>query len=328
METLQNEVQVLKQQLEHLKNLLFDERADRIAEHAVLNHKIEVLEREKRQYQHCVDKQESNNRKNNIIIFGENEPQKHENKSCESIVREICGSLKVNIEPYAISEAFYVGRNRGRRPIVCKFANFSKKCELLRKNKKEGNYSILHDLTKKERQERKELQHHVNVARRKGHRAFVRNGAVVVDGHVFTREQLDGPKASSVNTVSCEAGEKSRQGGEVHQKTAVANQHVCETRRQHHLSHTPSTSAGCTSPPDTVDSPTPTTREGIFKFGGHHRPPTKDASSVSTAAAESAAPKQRVKKRASLSLPLPRPRRKITPPSAARLKNRAYPLPS
>ena len=176
-----------------MKKLLEDERALRIAQITKLQVQLTQVQSENIKLLQTIDILESKSRKNNVIIFGVDEQENGE--SPVTTVENICQTLDVDINQGTISDAYRVGRNKGKRPIVCTVSSFRKKTEIMQKNKSNGQFAILHDLTKKERREKKELKKHLDDARSRGHRAYIRHGNLIINGLTFTREELLGNAA-------------------------------------------------------------------------------------------------------------------------------------
>ena len=168
---------------------LSQERKERSQQYNKLQNEVDLLKKENLKLKDALDFQESKNRKNNILIFGVSE---HDTSTTpENTINEICKNLEVKIGPTDISDAYRVGRNKGCRPILCKVATFQKKSEILNKNKKVGQYAILHDLTKKERHDKKRLKSRLDDARSRGLKAFIRNGMLIINNMTFTEAEYD-----------------------------------------------------------------------------------------------------------------------------------------
>ena len=176
-----------------MKKLLEDERELRTAQVTELQVKLTQVQSENKKLLQSIDILESKRRKNNVIIFGVDEQDNGESPG--TTVENICEQLDVDISPGMISDAYRVGRNKGKRPIVCTVSSFRKKTEIMQKNKAKGQFAILHDLTKKERREKKELKGRLDEARSRGYHAYIRHGNLIVEGQTFTRDDLLGNAA-------------------------------------------------------------------------------------------------------------------------------------
>lgn len=179
----------IRYEIKSLRHELEQEKKDRVKQNLELLKEIGDLKAENLKFRDALDYQESRGRKNNIMIFGV--PENEHSAPPEDIVREICSDIHVQINPNEITEAYRVGRNKGNRPICCKVATFKKKSEIMYKNKQQGHLAILHDLTKKERNDKKRLQSRLVNARHRGMKAHVRNGKLIVNNISFTEAEYD-----------------------------------------------------------------------------------------------------------------------------------------
>jgi hypothetical protein len=181
-------MRVLQTQIEKLTKELQEERNLRALAFKDIIRDINTLKAENQELREFIEVQESKSRKNNIVIFGIEKSDNNET-SAENTVRHICNELDVEIEN-CITDAYRIGREKGKRPIICQISSYNKKVELMKKNRINGQYAMLNDLTKKERREKKELKCYIDADKLQGKKVSYRHGKVYMDGVIFSKEGL------------------------------------------------------------------------------------------------------------------------------------------
>jgi hypothetical protein len=137
-------------------------------------------------------------RKNNIIIFGlEEQGEEKYFGTLDTVVKCLNETMKVDVNRENNENIDYVtriGRKKGVRPILVKFISFSKKLQIL-KNKRNlagSKIRVEEDLSIEDRKIRQELIPYLKDAKRKGHKAFLRKGSLIVDGRAYGLSYLKG----------------------------------------------------------------------------------------------------------------------------------------
>ncbi|KAF4532489.1 hypothetical protein B566_EDAN003065, partial [Ephemera danica] len=154
-----------------------------------MQEEITTLKEANRELLDMVNTQESLLRKNNILIHGIDENDK---LSAEQVVRNICSDLHVDLSSDSITEVFRIGRNKGKRPIVCKFTSFNKKKEIMDKNRalQSNQYYINHDLSKQHRDAKKYLKPYRDHAMKNNLTAYIRGTNLIINGQSWTFDEL------------------------------------------------------------------------------------------------------------------------------------------
>jgi hypothetical protein len=113
------------------------------------------------------------------------------------VVKWLNETMKVDVNRVNNEKIDYVtriGRRKGEWPILVKFILFSKKLQILRKkrNLAVSKIRVEEDLSMEDRRVRKELIPYLKDAKRRGHRAFLRKGSLIVDGRAYGLSYLKG----------------------------------------------------------------------------------------------------------------------------------------
>lgn len=181
--------------------------------HEEVKSDVTSIMEENRRMREMIESHDWEKRKSNMVLFKINECEEQKKISTAELIREICMALGVELGPDAIMEAFRLGRMKGERPILCKLTSFEKKCEILRKNRYSDGESfiIMHDLSKQEREDRKILKPYRDEAHEQGHRVFIRGSKLIIDGNIWTKEELQ-KRGNGANRVSNEGttGQRAR----------------------------------------------------------------------------------------------------------------------
>lgn len=165
----------------------------------VLREKIENLEKDHRHLNNKIEFLDRKVRKNNILIFGVKEDN---DKSVFEVVSAIFDEkLNIKLSIDCIANIYRIGKfkdNSFKRPIIIQFTSFLKKSEVIKRRRylKGTNIFISDDLTETERAEKRVLNKHLKNAKDKNLNAYLKNNSIVVNGEVFTAQDL---QKSSVN---------------------------------------------------------------------------------------------------------------------------------
>jgi hypothetical protein len=124
VEANKQQTEILQRELLDVKTMVNDykERCD--SQYKVMKDELQHLRDSNRELQDKVNTQEAILRKNNILIHGVAEC---ENEDTVAVVSDICSTLNVQTNQGTIAEAIRLGRNKGKRPILCKLNAFTKK---------------------------------------------------------------------------------------------------------------------------------------------------------------------------------------------------------
>lgn len=169
---IKNEITELKQKFEEELNRKSIEFENKYKD---LRVKYEKLERELK--------------KNNIIIFGLTAPV----DNLEEFIRDSLNNLLgIKLLPGDISNAYSIGKQKEKRPIIVKLVTYFKKQEILKKLKKLKNtgVSIAQELSLEEQRENKILRQSLKKARSKNLNAFIKNNKLIINGESYTASQL------------------------------------------------------------------------------------------------------------------------------------------
>jgi hypothetical protein len=131
--------------------------------------------------------------KNNIIIFGLQERGDETYfETLDMIVKLRGDKMGVEISKENIEYLTRLGRRRGERPILIKFTTLFKKHEVLRNKRNLSGTKIRvdEDLSMEDRKIRRELIPYLKVAKKCGHKAFLRKHALMVNGQAYELNYL------------------------------------------------------------------------------------------------------------------------------------------
>lgn len=140
-----------------------------------------------------VDYIENQSRRNNIVFYGIEERDGWESwEVSERLVLEVLQMMDISIGNMEIDRAHRVGKRKGRRPIVARFAFFKRREEILRGGRKLHNtgLAVSEDFSDRVRYVRFQLKPHLEKARTEGHQATLRYDKLVVDGMAYSLEEL------------------------------------------------------------------------------------------------------------------------------------------
>jgi hypothetical protein len=100
--------------------------------------------------------------------------------------------MKVDVMKRHIDSVMRIGRRKGSRPILVRFASYSKKIEVLKgtRNLAGTNIRIEQDYRMKTRRICRELIPYLKDARRQGNIAFIRKDKLVVNRKIYELEYL------------------------------------------------------------------------------------------------------------------------------------------
>lgn len=130
----------------------------------------------------------------NIIMYNVEQKENETVEQLETAVMSVLrNDLKADIELKEIDRIIRVGRHLpSNRPVLIKFVTFRKKIEILRlaRNLKGTNFGISQDYSYEERQLGKKLIPYMVQARSMQCRASLRGGKLLVDGELYSLEEL------------------------------------------------------------------------------------------------------------------------------------------
>jgi ribosomal protein L29 len=161
--------------------------------------KLEIARKENEILKRKINELERAQRKNNVIIFGESEMSPTE--ECVKTVLKMCKSMDMDVTKGEIKDAYRLGKKKGKRPLLCKFANFRTKQDFMSKCKQNNDITALHDLSKEDRINLKKLKPHMDRARQNGHRAVVREGKLVINSVTIPKEHIFNEENNSGNAA-------------------------------------------------------------------------------------------------------------------------------
>lgn len=169
----------INDELKNLKNTFEEE----------INKKTAELEEKYLNLKTRYEKLEKELRKNNVIIFGLENPQEN---CCDYVISKLNTLLGVNITRNDINNLYPIGKQTIKRPIIVKFTSYLTKQEVLKNGKKlkNTNISIADELTLEERREKKILWQHLKKAREAKLNAFIKSNRLTINGTVYTAQQL------------------------------------------------------------------------------------------------------------------------------------------
>jgi hypothetical protein len=178
---LQDNISTMNETMREYKKLNEDQHDEIINE-------VNNIRAENKHLSAKIEAMEGSKRKNNIIVFGIEE---HDNFDAENKIRELCRELRVNIGPDSIGETFRMGRNKGARPILCKFTSFKTKLDVMSANRRNDfTYAISQDLSQTERDTRKKLLPYRDDVRRGGDEAIIRGSLLYINNEKWTLDRL------------------------------------------------------------------------------------------------------------------------------------------
>lgn len=179
----------IKKSKEELKNLIIASETRLQLKIEELTSKLLQLEEENAGLKNKVEYLEQQSNKNNIIIFGLNKEPKE--LGVELVCKEFKKLLDVKVEESEIADLQCLGHNKNC-PLKVVFLTKIKKQSILKQAKKlKGTgITIAHDLTIKQREERKYLKIHLDRQRQLGKRTFIRANKLIVDNQEYSIEQL------------------------------------------------------------------------------------------------------------------------------------------
>jgi hypothetical protein len=189
VEANKQQTEVLQRELLDVKALVNDYKERCESQYKEMKDELQNLRDSNRELQDKVNNQEAILRKNNILIHGVAEC---DNEDTVAVVNDICSTLNVQINQGTITEAIRLGRNKGKRPILCKLNAFTKKKEIMDKNRARGTnqFSIYHDMSKQDREYKKLLKPYRDYAVQHKYKAHIRGSKLIIDGEAWTLDEL------------------------------------------------------------------------------------------------------------------------------------------
>lgn len=169
----------INQEIQELKQKFEDE----------LNKKISEWENKYTQLKENYDKIEKELRKNNIVVFGLENPSQDLGSSVVNILNNHLGT---NLTLKDINNVYSFGKQTTRKPIIVKFVSYLTKKEVLRNSRKlKGTgISVVEELSLEEIKENRILRQHLNKARSNKLNAYIKNKKLTINGQEYTAQQL------------------------------------------------------------------------------------------------------------------------------------------
>ncbi|VEN39038.1 unnamed protein product [Callosobruchus maculatus] len=179
-----------------------------------LNSKISVVEAENVILKEKLVAANKSLKKDNIIVFGVTETEAE--NTPELIIKLLNDKLSTNLEIAEISNAYRLGQkqNNKTRPILISFVRYLVKQNILRSaSKLKGSgIALANDLTTEERETQKQLYKYYKEAKQKHQHAKIKNNRLVVNGDIYTLEELERDELQ-LDNPNTEEAEYSRQTG-------------------------------------------------------------------------------------------------------------------
>lgn len=179
----------IKKSKEELRNIILASETRLQLKIEELTFRLSQIEEENSTLKKQVEYLERQNKEKNIVIFGLEKESKELN--VDFICREFKNLLDVQVEHFEISNLQPLGRNKNC-PLKVEFLSNIKKQHILRNsNKLKGTgIFIAHDLTKKQREERKFLKKHLDQQRNLGKPSKIKGNKLIVENQEYNIEQL------------------------------------------------------------------------------------------------------------------------------------------
>lgn len=184
VQTGTDEAKVYKEELERTKERV-----------TALEYGQNIIVEELRSLRQVIDELETPARRNNILLFNFPESRNESiDKLMDNFISLSKDKLEIELQKTEIDYIRRIGKpnNRSPRPVLIKLVTSWRKHEFLSSNPKlkgEG-MNFAEDLPPKVRRLRKDLIPYMLEARQLGHRATLRRGKLMVDGELYTLEQL------------------------------------------------------------------------------------------------------------------------------------------
>jgi hypothetical protein len=181
--------ELIQQELSNVRHTMDEFKTCCTSQYKEMKEEIANLKERNEELLDMVNTHENAVRKNNIIIHGVEEK---DTISAEQVVTSICAELGVTVNNENIAEAFRIGRNKGKRPIVCKLNTFKKKKEIIDKSRGMTStpYYITHDLSKQEREAKQKLRKYREYAISQNLTAYIRGTKLIINGQAWTHDEL------------------------------------------------------------------------------------------------------------------------------------------
>ncbi|CAG9825780.1 unnamed protein product [Phaedon cochleariae] len=163
-----------------------------------LEEKVKFLETQNNDLNAEIEIVKRNKKKNNLVIFGIEEVEESETWSVVKATLE--SKLSIKLEEDDINNSLRIGKQNtnGKRPIILELVRNLKKQEILKncRKLKGTEISISHDLTPKERDEKKVLYKHYKEAKENKCEATLFRNKLVINGvpykyEDFVKENID-----------------------------------------------------------------------------------------------------------------------------------------
>lgn len=155
-----------------------------------INRRLNKVEQQNIEIEEKLEQLDRLGRKNNIIIFGLQQPQQI---TAQSICQEIKRLIDVNISLSDLNNFYPLGKEE-YCPLKVEFISYIKKASILKNsNKLKGtNIYIANDLTQKQRNENKILRKHLYLAKQEGKSScYIKRNKLHVDNEIYTPQELE-----------------------------------------------------------------------------------------------------------------------------------------
>ncbi|CAH1163427.1 unnamed protein product [Phaedon cochleariae] len=176
----------IKEELKEIKGAL-QKQTNKIEQ---ITNKINVLEKDNQFLKEKLKFTERKIKRNNIVIFGipeEENPLAYFKKTVEE-------KLEISFEETEVDNIYRIGQIKEGRPraVILEFVRNLKKTEIFNKvTKFRGTgITISNDLTEEDRKEHNVLYKNLKIAREKQYQAKIKGNKLIVNGEVYTYQQL------------------------------------------------------------------------------------------------------------------------------------------
>lgn len=156
----------------------------------ILENRVKELEKQNKDLSKEIVLLQKNERKNNIVIHGLN-PESEGINIEDHVRRVIVGRMNLQLNETDLSDVYRLGKGE-KGPVIVEFRSKAKRTEILKKSAslKGTNIFVSQDLIPEEREKQKILVNYMKDYRKKGRKAIIKGGNLIVDGEVCSLERL------------------------------------------------------------------------------------------------------------------------------------------
>lgn len=149
--------------------------------------RLEACEERTSKVEHEFLKIKRNALKNNIIVTG---LRLDSSDLVQSTISQLNYLLDINLSEQDINNIYRLGKNKPE--VKIEFLSYLTKTKVITKRRKLKGTKVYinEDLCEEDRRDSKILRKHLNLARQKNCRAYIRSGCLFVDGEKFSVQQL------------------------------------------------------------------------------------------------------------------------------------------